>query len=71
MPCSCVLAGTGTLAPGPIRRPESIPAVRFVVAIIMVDLSRCFRFAKTFVVISLPQLQLLAQALDPDQSFRF
>jgi hypothetical protein len=39
---SCGLAGAGTLAPGSIRRPESIAAVRFVVAITVVDLSRWF-----------------------------
>jgi len=50
-PSCCGLAGAGTLAPGSIQRPESIAAVRFVVAIAVVDLSRCFCFAKTFVVL--------------------
>ena len=59
-PSSCCLAGAGTLAPGSIRRRESIAAVRFVVAIGVVDLSRCFCFAKTFVA-----------CYPPSQSFAF
>jgi len=46
---SCGLAGAGKLAPGSIRRLELIAAARFSIAIIVVDLTRCFCFAKTFV----------------------
>jgi len=35
-------------APGSIGRPESIAAICFLIAIVVVDLSRCFCFAKTF-----------------------
>jgi len=44
------LAGGETLALGSIRSPELIAAVRFVVAIVVDDLSRCFCFAKTFLL---------------------
>ena len=44
----CGLAGAGTLAPGSMRCPESIAAVRFLIAIVVVVLSRCFCSAKTF-----------------------
>jgi hypothetical protein len=47
-PSSCSLAGAGKLAPGSIRRPESIAAVRFSIAIVVVDLMCCFCCAKTF-----------------------
>jgi len=47
-PSSRSLAGAGTLAPGSIRCPELIAAVRFLIAIVVVNLSRCFCFAKTF-----------------------
>jgi len=49
MPSSCGLTDAGTLSPRSIGPPESIAAVRFVVSIAFVDLSRCFCFAKTFV----------------------
>jgi hypothetical protein len=40
----------GKQPPVSIRRPESIAAVRFPIAIVVVDLTRCFCVAKTFVV---------------------
>jgi len=46
---SCGLVVAGTLAPGSIRRLESIAAVRFLIAIVVLGLSRCFCFAKSFV----------------------
>jgi len=59
-PSSCGLAGAGTLAPGSIRCPELIAAVRFLIAMVVVDLSRCFCFAKTF-WICLEEEQLLEE----------
>jgi len=46
--CSGV-EGDGKLAPGTFRRPESISADHFSIAIIVVDFMHCFSFAKTFV----------------------
>jgi len=37
---------------GSTRRPESIAAVRFSIAIVVVDVMRCFCFAKTFLSFS-------------------
>jgi hypothetical protein len=48
-PSSSGLAGAGKLAPGSIRLPELITAVRFSIALVVVDLTRFFCFAKTFV----------------------
>jgi hypothetical protein len=42
--------GARSLVPGSIRRYESIAAVRFLVAVVVVDLIWRFRFAKTRVV---------------------
>jgi len=41
--------GAGKLVLGSIRRQESIPAVRFLIALVIVDLLCRFLYAKTFV----------------------
>jgi hypothetical protein len=46
-PSSSGLAGAGKLAAGSVQRPDSITAVRFSIAVVVVDLTRCFCFAKT------------------------
>jgi len=43
------LAGSGKLAQGSIRLPESITVVLFSLAVVVVDLTRCFCFANSFV----------------------
>jgi len=46
------LASAGNLAPGSFQRAESIDAVRFSIGIVVVGLTRCFCFAKTFVAVA-------------------
>jgi hypothetical protein len=68
-PCSCGLASAGMFAPWSIQHPESIATVHFSIAIVVVDLMRCFCFAETF-----EERRCLEQIIlggDPEDGFTY